>query len=275
MPRPFFSVLPSGNAPMPSLRSRQVNFLDALFDPNKQVPDGITGPSGRPAGTRFNVYRNNVASSLIDALEAVYPAVRSICGSDFFREMARQFALANPPTSPVLIQYGAGFSNFIDTFEPAGRLDYLSDVARLEWAWSQAYHAADCELADPSVLTGLQPDQISGLRVVFHPSVQILSSRHPAVSLWNANVATGDPQQDALSHNDIKWQPETGLIYRSGLEVHVRVLPVGFACFLQSLQAGQTLLAAMQAAIDEDAGFDPETAMNGMLALNVLVEFNA
>lgn len=260
---------------MPSLRNRQLNFLDALFDRELPVPDGVTGPSGRPAGNRFDVYRNNVASSLIDALEAVYPAVCAICGSDFFREMARQFALENPPASPVLIVYGAGLPGFIDRFEPASGLDYLSDVARVEWAWAQAYHAADCAIADPSILTDLQPDQISGLRVVFHPSVQILSSKHPAISLWSANVATGDPQQDVLSHSDIKWLPETGLIHRSGLEVHVRVLPIGFACFLQTLQAGQTLLAAVQAATDADSEFDPEAAMNGLFELDVLVEFIA
>lgn len=260
---------------MPSLRSRQVNFLDALFDPDLPVPDGVTGPSGRPAGNRFDVYRNNVASSLIDALEAAYPAVCAICARDFFREMARQFALENPPASPVLILYGAGLPDFIDTFEPAGRLDYLSDVARVEWAWTQAYHAADCAMADPSVLAGLQPDQISGMRVVLHPSVHILSSIHPAVSLWNANVATGDPHQEVLSHDDIEWLPETGLIHRSGLDVHVRVLPAGFACFLQTLQTGLTLLAAVQAAIDIDPGFDPETAMNGLLSLDILVEFIA
>jgi putative DNA-binding protein len=37
----------------------------------------------------YNVYRNNVTVSLIDALVAIYPAVQRITGGDFFRAMAR------------------------------------------------------------------------------------------------------------------------------------------------------------------------------------------
>ena len=35
------------------------------------------------------------------------------------------------------------FPNFLETFEPAQRAPFLPDVARIEWAWRQAYHAAD------------------------------------------------------------------------------------------------------------------------------------
>src|SRR3974390_136719 len=42
-----------------------------------------------PSGTdkRYNVYRNNVTVSLIDALAAIYPAIQRITGVDAFRAM--------------------------------------------------------------------------------------------------------------------------------------------------------------------------------------------
>ena len=45
----------------------QDDFVAALLRPDADVPLGLSDPEGRPAGKRFNVYRNNVAVSLKDA----------------------------------------------------------------------------------------------------------------------------------------------------------------------------------------------------------------
>ncbi len=39
--------------------------------------------------TSYNIYRNNVTVSLIQALAAVFPAVQRITGNEFLRAMAR------------------------------------------------------------------------------------------------------------------------------------------------------------------------------------------
>lgn len=58
------------------------SFAPALLDPARSTPDGVTGPNGKAAGRRYDVYRNNVTVSLIDALAAIYPAVQRITGAD-------------------------------------------------------------------------------------------------------------------------------------------------------------------------------------------------
>ena len=92
--------------------------------------------AGRPRGARRHrefaalwVYRNNVVAGLIETLKDNYPAVRRIVGSEFFRAMALQFVTANPPHSPVMLGYGAGFAKFIARFEPAATLPYLPDTS--------------------------------------------------------------------------------------------------------------------------------------------------
>ena len=112
-------------------------FAQALITPSRPVPDAIVGEAAR-----FAIYRNNVAVGLRDSLAATYPVVASLVGEAFFAEMARAFVAAEPPMSPILIEYGGGFADFIDRFRPADDLPYLSDVARLEWAWQESYHAA-------------------------------------------------------------------------------------------------------------------------------------
>ena len=66
-----------------------------------------------------------------------------ITGVDFFRAMARFHIRATPPTSPLLFEYGRDFPDFIETYEYARAMPWLADIARIERAWLDAYHAAD------------------------------------------------------------------------------------------------------------------------------------
>jgi hypothetical protein len=56
----------------------------------------VTDPAGRPAGARFDVYRNR------EALVTGFPVVHALVGDAFFRAMAGVFLRAHPPTSPIL-----------------------------------------------------------------------------------------------------------------------------------------------------------------------------
>src|SRR3984885_7220439 len=114
-------------------------FSSALVDPRIETPAVVTGPPGKAAVKRYNVYRNNVTASLIEALAAIYPAVQRITGAEFFRAMARFHIRATPPTSPLLFEYGRGFPDFIETYEHAGAMPWLADTARVERAWLFPY----------------------------------------------------------------------------------------------------------------------------------------
>src|SRR5258707_357764 len=114
-----------------------------LVDPDYEAPTCVVGPNGKGAIKRYNVYRNNVTVSLIDALAAVFPATQRITGVEFFRAMARFHVRASPPRSPLLFEYGHEFPDFIERYEYARPMPYLADTARIERAWLDAYHAAD------------------------------------------------------------------------------------------------------------------------------------
>ena len=109
-------------------------FAGALLDPDLATPAAVAGPKSKAARKRYNVYRNNVTVSLINALAAVFPATLRITGGDFFRAMARFYVRATPPTSPLLFEYGYDFPNFIEQYEYAQSVPWLADVARIERA---------------------------------------------------------------------------------------------------------------------------------------------
>src|SRR5271155_5981462 len=120
-------------------------FCPALLDPQSDAPAIVAGPRHKAAVKRYNVYRNNVTVSLIDALAAIFPATQRITGVEFFRAMARFHIRETPPTSPLLFEYGRDFPSFIEHYEYTQAMPWLPDVARLERAWLDAYHAVDTE----------------------------------------------------------------------------------------------------------------------------------
>ena len=91
----------------------QSAFRAALLDPDRPVPPGVTDPEGRPAGSRFDVYRNNVTASLTEALRQAFPVIRKLVGEEFFTAMVIAHVRAHPPRSPMLMLYGADMPGFL------------------------------------------------------------------------------------------------------------------------------------------------------------------
>jgi hypothetical protein len=249
---------------MISLRALQKRFSLALLDRMREVPPGIRAAGQNRADRRFNVYRNNVFVSLTEALETRFPVCHALVGDEFFRAMARVFIELSPPRSPVLMSYGDDFGDFIETFPPARSVPYLADVARLEAALTYAYHAAD---ASPLTVDELAsaPCRWGQIQVELHPSVGIIMSSYPIVSIWEAHMRPDDhPMIDSSTAED-------ALVARPDLDVEVHRLPPGAAVFLSMLLRGATLRAAADDAADTDRRFDLVTTLSGILASRIIV----
>jgi hypothetical protein len=222
----------------------------ALLKPDRETPALVAGPAGKAAVKRYNVYRNNVTVSLIDALAAVYPAVQRITGVEFFRAMARFHIRETPPTSPLLFEYGRDFPAFIERYEYAQRMPWLADTARIERAWLDAHHAADERPLTASDLASFPPERLGDLVFAPHPATRLVLSRFAAVTIFAANRAPGLVEAIDAS------QAEDALITRPEFDVVVRRLALGEAEFLSALIAGRPLGEAAGAALEAYPDFD-------------------
>lgn len=248
-------------APAPG--DHAATFCAGLLNPSAARPADAFAASEDAADRRYDVYRNNVTVSLVEAIAAIYPAVRRLTGPDFFRAMARSHIRETPPASPLLFEYGRDFPAYIERYEHAQALPWLADVARIERAWLDAYHAADGPLLAAADLAGVAQERLFDLVFRAHPATRLVRSRYPAASIFALNRRDGEPQglcSDAA---------EDALITRPCLEVTVRILPPGGAAFLQTLIAGGTLGAAAHAAFDEADGFDLSSNLADMLSAGV------
>jgi len=234
-------------------------FASGLLDPLRETPAAVTGPHNKAAVKRYNVYRNNVTVGLIDALAWNFPATERLTGTEFFRAMARFHLRASPPTSPLLFDYGRDFPDFIQGYQYAQTMPWLADVARIDRAWLDAYHAADLDILRPEVLVAIAPERLPDVVLVPHPAVRIVRSDYPAVSIFAAHRGEGPVGPiEAVGAED-------GLITRPGLEVVVRHLPPGGAVFLRHLVSGETLGQAAAAAVEASASFDLAVNIAGMI----------
>ncbi len=108
MCRRFANCWTKPSAPMPPGAARQTlgcrvtavseswnetAFARSLTAGSMALPDGIRAWNGSEPSKRFSVYRNNVRGALVEALAVRYPVVQRLVGKDFFRVMARDYAL--------------------------------------------------------------------------------------------------------------------------------------------------------------------------------------
>ena len=246
-------------------------FAAALLDPANAVPAGLRAWNGSDPAARLAVYRNNVVSSLIDALADTFPVVQQLVGVEFFRAMAGVFVRQSPPRSRVLAHYGQDLPAFIEQFEPAQSLPYLADVARLEAARVRAHHAADVDpVSEEAVGLALcAGDRMGELQLSLHPSVSTLASRHAVVSLWAAHQGEG-----AIEAVDV-GAPEHALVLRNGLDVLVLPVPEGVAAFVGAVQHGHSLgSAAAQAMSRVPTSFDLTATLSLLLTHGALTSLH-
>jgi hypothetical protein len=232
----------------------QTDFAATLLDPARAVPAGLVNPDGTPASKRFDVYRNNVAVGLSDALETAFPVVRKLVGEAFFRAMAVVYLRQHPPTTPLMMFYGADMPTFLATFPPVAKLPYLPDVARLELALRQSYHAADAAPVDPALVAGLTEES----RLSLAPAVRIVASDWPIHGIYRANTA--DVAQPAMA-------AETVLLMRKEFDPQLNLIDSRAAAFLNAVQDNATLGEAIEAAGE---GFDLGPLLGLLLGRNAI-----
>lgn len=244
----------------------QSDFRAAVLDAGRPVPAGLRDAGGGAAGARFSVYRNNVIVSLCDALTTAFPLVAKLVGAASFARLANIYVRAHPPSSPLMMFYGAEFPAFLDGFEPLKHYGYLPDCARLDLAMRQSYHAADAPGFDPSVLQ--QPEE-AALRITLAlaPASRIVRSKWPLHDLWRFNMEPGAPKPRALAQDVLVTRPE--------FDPQPHPLPQGAADWLDFLHSGMPLGAATDKVLSTTPAFDLTASLTLALTSHALVNTTA
>lgn len=230
------------------------DFSNALLNPDLEIPKDLNYKNGHPTPKRFDVYRNNVIVSLIEALKATYPSIEAIMGERNFQQIARFYASEHPPRSAIMHTYGQKFPNFIKNLPPLKNSPFLVDVAQAEKAWLIAYHALDAEPFNPETFSTFSPQETMDLCFSPHPASHLIKSKFPIGDLFD--YRNGPPE------NGVDMETSQNLlITRPQLNVFTTVLDKADATFFELVLSGDTLGTAIGTAMELKTEFDAGQAI--------------
>ena len=224
------------------------------------------------ATRRLEIYRHNVTSNLTGAMRDIYPVVLAVVGESFFLHAANQFVRLHPSRSGDLNQFGEAWAGFLGNYPHATDLPYLPDVARLEWAWHEAFHAGDTPPFDLARLAAIPAEEHGALRFKLHPTVRLIQSLFPILRVWEVN-------QPAFTREmAVDWDaPSESLLVRrdvvDGVSVLIERVSGAAHAFLHALVQQTTLEEAAARAFDKETTFDLQGFLLESVQSGVIIDF--
>lgn len=178
---------------MISLYELQRDFANALRndDPAGLLPR-ISG-SASHAAERIAVYSRHMRRSLERVLASTFPVTVQVVGEGFFAFAANSFVRAHPPNDPNLARFGELFAYFLNGFAPSAHLEYLPDLARLEWLLHQTSLEARLPSVNIQALSAIRPEDVPRLTLRLQPSLRYFTSAWSIDEIHDAHGSASGP----------------------------------------------------------------------------------
>lgn len=224
---------------MTGLAALQRQMAAALL--SDTPPDGLLAalrPGTPPPERRLAVYRNNIRTSLTEALAANFPVTAALVGEAFFQHLTHRFIPDHPPRQASLAAYGLELPEMLADHPGLADHPAIIATARFEAALLDALTAPPCPPLAPESFAAAAA---TGQDMVFtpHPAVRRLSLAHPADLIWQAHQPGGPALEDVQTDEAVEL-----VLTRPALTVQwVRLTDVERPC-LDALLTGQPLSQA-------------------------------
>ncbi|HUB92256.1 MAG TPA: DNA-binding domain-containing protein [Dyella sp.] len=203
---------------MTSLQALQQQMLQAVLAENPPALSIIRDNGIADARSRLAVYQHGYRVRLRDALQAEFTGLRSMAGRRF-GAMLDKYIAAHPSEHYNIRWYGAGLAAFLGYAHPWRDQPQFADMARLDWAISVAFDAADETHANVADLSTVPPDAWPALRLSLQQNLHVLDCRCNADAFRRA--ADHARPRPRLRHFE---QARQILVWRKDTTVHYRRL---------------------------------------------------
>ncbi len=250
---------------MSRLDETQRLFAEALLHRQTLAEDGAlsaraeataAGSSRMTPTEQLDVYREQFWLRHVACLAEDYPVVEALVGKAPFEDLVAAYLDAHPPQRFLIRDLGQDLASFLARTPPWKEDALLTDVARVEWAFVDAFDAPDAPPLDPASIAGIGEDDWPRARLVLHPSLQRLQLQHPAHELRVAHRA-GQPVVRP------RPAPAAVVVYRRELGTYQEIVDRRALALLDLLAAGERLGDAGERVAAESGGGDAVEASIG------------
>jgi hypothetical protein len=212
---------------------------------------------------RLEIYNRQYWFRVLSALTEDYPALEAVVGPEQFEVLARTYLAAHPSRSFTLRNLGSRLPAWLSMHrEFAGASAELAiDVARLEWAYAEAFDLAEAAPLNPELLSSLNENARIGLQ----PHLHLLALHYPVDDLVigvhrsrTRSDVSSQASSEAHADSQIEIPPvercDTWLaVHRFELVVYYRRLAREEYELLHALQSGSTLGEAVELAFQNSS----------------------
>lgn len=189
---------------------------------------------------RLAIYADSSRAARIRALEQVYPVCGAVLGQRCLRALSRDHVRAHPSQHPDLERFGENFNDTIAAFlkERADAafagMDYLPDLARLEWMWHNIRDVADDPGFDGPRFLRDAADAADRLVLTPSHSLRLFASPWPVYDLWQRTGVPSDSVESTV-------EPDQVVLWRRGFKRHAELADDETFVLLRQIMAGATL----------------------------------
>lgn len=195
---------------------------------------------------QIDIYREQFFLRHVDVLREDFRAIEHLLGRADFEALARAYLGAHPPASYTLRDLGHAMAAFVASAPPWKDDPFVLDLARLEWAFVEAFDGRDVPPLDASVVANAPEDAWPGAQIALHPSVQRLALAHPAHDYRQAVHAGGGASRP-------EPRPSHVVVYRGPELLHFIEVEADAFAMLDDLARGATLGEACERAAHLEA----------------------
>ena len=251
---------------MSTLREIQGEFSRAMRNgADVSIARRVLG-AGIDPERRLQIYRNNVRANFLATMQATFPVVERLGGSDWFAQSVQRYQRVAPSVCGDLQYVGAAYAQFLREDMGLTEFRYFADVARLEWAYQEVLTAAPTSSFATEALAAIAPADHE--RIVFVPraALRLIRSPYPLLQIWNSNQIGADADDPIRLDSG----GDAVLLIRRADHVELRQLRRSLASLLRQFIAGNPLAVAAEHAAADCEDFDLARELTDLLAMQVI-----
>lgn len=201
---------------MTTLQAIQQQMLQAVLAGKTPPLPHIRSDALADAGSRLTVYRHGYRMRLRDALKNEFVGLQCMAGRGF-NALLDAYVKAHPSSHYNIRWLGTNLAAFLD--ETKRDHPQLVEMARLDWAISTAFDAADEPCIGTAELAAIAPEAWANLRFLLQANLQILTATHNIDAFRRAA-----DRGTARPHLRPYAKPRRTLVWRHATTVHYRRL---------------------------------------------------
>ncbi|MBA2655698.1 MAG: putative DNA-binding domain-containing protein [Tatlockia sp.] len=189
---------------------------DTMLSAEPLIHPHLAKPPKGSLEARVAIYTEGFYTRLEDTLASDYSALAFLLAGGKFKKLCRAYTDTHPSCHYSLNSFGQHMESFIKANPVFNKTPYLAELARFEWAESQAIIAADATLLRATDLQALPPANWPELVFSLHPSSCLLRFDWNSIELIEAirsNNQVPKPKKLKKPQSVLVWRRQTEVLY--------------------------------------------------------------